>query len=145
MTEYSFELFADYFQFYLQDEQAEGDLSEIWTTHAVNNLLALVPGTIGVGTVRNMTVPVTVEVVETAPTDNLEDWDQVNECSIHVPTGRIVVFGCTDDFPDAARIVVVPGSYRARIYYGNLDTLREGGLEGDDNYKIIRNYLGTIY
>ena len=28
---YHFDLFADYHQFYLQDEAAEGDLSDSWT------------------------------------------------------------------------------------------------------------------
>jgi hypothetical protein len=54
---FEFKLFADYFQFYLQDERAGGDLSESWTQEAVDRLLATAPGTIGVGTVRNMDVP----------------------------------------------------------------------------------------
>jgi hypothetical protein len=128
-------LFADYFQFYLQDEQADGDLSEAWTEEACNAGLALAPGTIGVGTARNMTVPVTVEVWDGAPPlDNLEEWDRVNECSIEIPSSRIVIAGCTDYFPEAARIPVTAGTYRARIYYGKLDQVRD--LEGDDHYKI---------
>jgi hypothetical protein len=59
---FEFKLFADYFQFYLQDERAGGDLSESWTQEAVDRLLATAPGTIGVGTVRNMDVPVVVEI-----------------------------------------------------------------------------------
>jgi hypothetical protein len=76
MAEHHFDLFADYFQFYLQDEQADGDLSESWTKEATENLLALAPGTIGVGTVRNMTVPVMVEVRDSPPaaSDN-SAWD----------------------------------------------------------------------
>ena len=57
-----FELFADYFQFYLQDEAASGDLSDAWTPEAVEQLLAIGPGVIGVGTVRNVDVPVEIEV-----------------------------------------------------------------------------------
>lgn len=48
---FEFKLFVDYFQFYLQDERASGDLSERWTQEAVDRLLATAPGTIGVGTV----------------------------------------------------------------------------------------------
>src|SRR5271157_5437345 len=99
-----FRLFADYFQFYLQDERAKGDLSESWTEEAVAQLLALAPGTIGVGTVRNMEVPVDLELDDDLPNDDLNVWDHVNECSIEVPSGRIVVAGCTDYFPDAARV-----------------------------------------
>ena len=134
---YEFELFADYHQFYLQDEEADGKLSESWTEQAVETLLALAPGTIGVGTVRNMGVPVTIEILDTEPEEDFALWEQINECSIDVPSGKIVVAGCTDYFPDAARISVEPGTYRARVFYGDLDTLSEDGLDGDDKYKVI--------
>ena len=133
---YEFELFADYHQFYLQDEKADGDLSDSWTEQATENLLALALGTIGVGTVRDMDVPVTIEVHDSEPKEDLTLWEQINECSIDVPSGRIVVAGSTDYFPDAARISVEPGTYRARIYYSELDTLSEDGLDGDDKYKV---------
>lgn len=133
---YSYDLFADYFQFYLQDETAEGNLGDSWTDDAVKRLLALAPGTIGVGTARNMTVPVVVEVCDQEPSDDIDEWDQINECSIEITSGKIVVSGCSDYFPDAARITVPRGTYRARIYYGKLDTLRGNGLEGDDHYRV---------
>lgn len=104
----------------------------------MDRLLALTNGTIGVGTVRNMNVPVTVEIGDIAPEENdLSAWDQVNECSIDVSSGRLVVAGCTDYFPEAARIDLAGGTYRARIYYGNLDSLRNNGLDGDDHYRIV--------
>jgi hypothetical protein len=137
MAEYRYELFADYFQFYLQDEEARGDLSDSWTEEAVHNLLALAEGTIGVGTVRNMTVPVTVQVLAKSPDEDFSAWDQVNECSIEVPSGRLIIAGCTDYVPDAARITIEPGWYRARIYYGDLETLSNDGLEGEDHYKVV--------
>jgi len=130
-------LFADYFQFYLQDESVKGNLSESWTPEAVNRLLAVAPGTIGVGTVRNMNVPVMVEVTDGEPDANVAAWDHVNECSFEVSSGRVVIAGCTDYFADAARIDVLPGSYRARVYYGNLNSLSDDGLDGDDHYKVI--------
>ena len=136
MRRFEYELFADYFQFYLQDESAEGNLGESWTEEAIARLLALAPGTIGVGTVRNMNVAVTVEVLDAEPASDLDSWDHVTECSLEVPTGRIVIAGCTDYFPDAARIEVEPGNYRARISYGSLETLSEDGLEGDDRYRV---------
>jgi hypothetical protein len=132
-----FDLFADYHQFYLQDEPAEGNLGNSWTPEATDRLLALAERTIGVGTVRNMTVPVDIEVRSTEPQESFEDWDQVNDCSIEVKSGRIVVAGCTDYFPSAARIEVTPGVYRARVYYGKLDTLSEDGLDGEDHYRVV--------
>jgi hypothetical protein len=137
MTTHAFTLFADYFQFYLQDEKAHGDLSEAWTPQAVERLLALAPGVIGVGTARNMDVPVEVDILETEPRDDRGGWDRVNDCTIDVPSGRLVVAGCTDYFPDAARIEIAPGSYNARIYYGGLSTVSADALEGDDRYRIV--------
>ena len=137
MQQYKFELFADYFQFYLQDEKAKGDLSESWTEEATQRLLAIAPETIGVGTVRNMNVPVAVEIHETEPTEDFDNWDHVVECGLNIPTGNIVIAGCTDCFPDAPRIKVKAGCYGARIFYGELDTLSEDGLEGGDHYKIV--------
>jgi hypothetical protein len=132
-----FDLFADYHQFYLQDEAVDGNLGDSWTPEATDRLLAISDGTIGVGTVRDMTVSVEIEVLDAEPQDSFDDWDQVNECSIDVKSGRIVVAGCTDYFPDAARVQVAPGTYRARIYYGKLDSLSEDGLEGEDHYRVV--------
>ena len=136
MRRFEYELFADYFQFYLQDESAEGNLGDSWTDEAVTRLLALAPGTVGVGTVRNMNVPVTVEVLDAEPDSDLDSWDHVTECSLEVATGRIVIAGCTDYFPDAARIEAKPGTYRVRVSYGSLDTLSEDGLDGNDRYRV---------
>ena len=130
-----FELFADYFQFYLQDESANGNL-ESWSEEAVARFLAIPPGSIGVGTVRNMNVPVSVEVLDVEPEPDFTSWYHVTECSLDVPTGRIVLAGCTDYFPDAARIEVPPAVYRARIPYGALDTVSANGLDGDDRYRV---------
>jgi hypothetical protein len=134
---FEYKLFADYYQFYLQDHNAVRDLSESWSQEAVDSLLAVAPGTIGIGTVRNSMVYVVIELVDNEPADGLSGWDQVNECSIDVPSGRLVVAGCTDYFPDAARIELPPGPYRARVYYGNLSSLSKNGLNGDDHYRVI--------
>ena len=130
------ELFADYFQFYLQDEAADGNLGDSWTEEAVERLLAIAPGVVGVGAVRNMDVPVVLEVLAEEPTPDVESWDHVTECSLEVSTGRIVIAGCTDHFPDAARVEVPPGTYLVRVSYGSLDTLSEDGLDGDDHYRV---------
>jgi hypothetical protein len=134
----SFELliFADYFQFYVQDEVATGDLSRRWDEAATARMLAIAPGKVGIGTVRNMDVPVTVEVREQEPQEDVRDWDYVVEATLDVASGRIAVAGCSDYFPDAKRIAVSPGSYRVRVSYGALDTLTQDGLNGDDHYRV---------
>jgi hypothetical protein len=32
---------------------------------------------------------------------------------------------------------MLPGVYRARVFYGKLASLSDDGLEGDDHYRII--------
>jgi hypothetical protein len=77
------------------------------------------------------------KIVDDNPDDDINSWDQATECSIEVTSGRLVVAGCTDYFPDAARIDISSGSYRARIYSGNLDSLSADGLNGDDYYRVV--------
>ena len=129
-------LFADYFQFYLQDESADGNLSNSWTEEATARLLAVAPGVIGVGTVRNMDVPVAIEVLGKEPASDEALWDHVVQCSIEVPSGKLVVAGCTDYLPEAIRIAVQPGTYVARIAYGALGSVSNNGLNGDDRYRV---------
>ncbi|QOZ34784.1 hypothetical protein [Bradyrhizobium sp. CCBAU 53421] len=136
MQSFKLSLFADYFQFYIQDEPADGNLSEAWTPETTDRLLATAPGTVGIGTVRNMDVPVGVEILDAEPDADFTKWDHVVEASLDVASGRIVIAGCTDYFPDAQRIEVAPGSYRVRVSYGALDTSSANGLERDDHYRL---------
>lgn len=137
MTRHEFSLFADYFQFYVQDDyEGIGDLSEAWTPEAVDRPLAVAPGTVGVGTARNMTVPVAIEIHSSEPVEELQSWDHVTECDLQVKSGRIVVGGCTDYLPEAARVPLPPDLYRVRISYGDLDSLSDDGLEGSDHYLL---------
>jgi len=137
MRTFRYDIFADYHQFYLQDDDmSHGDLSEAWTEDATDRLLAVAPHVIGIGTVRNMTVPVSVAVHESRPTIKEDEWDHVTTASLRIDTGRIVVAGCTDYFPDAARIEVAPGMYEAIVCYAKLDALSADGLEGEDSYHV---------
>jgi hypothetical protein len=131
-------LFADYFQFYVQDDdEAYGDLSNAWSQEAVDDLLAVSDHVIGVGTVRNMDVPVFVEILDTLPILQSNDWDRINYSSITCDTGRLVIAGCTDYFPDAKRIEVKPGHYKVAIGYKNLEKISEDGLDGEDSYHLF--------
>jgi hypothetical protein len=134
---FQYEIFADYHQFYLQDDdQSFGDLSEAWTEEATERLLAVAPHVIGVGTVRNMSVPVSVAIHESQPKIDPEEWDHITTASLQIDTGRIVVAGCTDHFPDAARIPVEAGNYEAIICYSKLAPLSPDGLKGEDSYHV---------
>jgi hypothetical protein len=134
-------LFADYFQFSIEDENAEdSDFGDKWTISAIESLLAIGDKgkSIGIGTVRNMTVPIALKVFSSEPPvqiDKLENVGQINECDLEITSGKVVVIGI-DYYPDAKRIELENGIYRLRIYYGNLNTLSEDGLDGDDFYEI---------
>ena len=138
MQQYKFDLCAEYHQFHLQDEQADADVAlESYSDEAFSNGAALMPGKIFVLTASDMYVPVVIEVQDSTPDESFDEWDKVFECSVDVPSGKIVVAGgCTDEWDEAERIEVAPGTYRARIYYGDLDKLSEDELEGDDHYKV---------
>ncbi len=136
LHQYDLELFADYYQFYLQDEGADSDLSDAWSDEATDRLLAVAPGMIGVGTARNMHVPVRIQILEYEPPTDFAEFDQVIECSLEVPSGRIVAAGCTDYFPEARRIEVPVGLYRVRVGFSNLKSLSADGLDGNDSYYL---------
>jgi hypothetical protein len=136
MRRYELTLFADYRQFYIQDEKADGDLSDAWNDAAVERLLAVAPGTVGIGTVRNVDVPVTISVLEREPALDADKFDHIVECSIAVETGTIVAAGCTDYFPDAVRIKLPAVSYRVRASFEGLDSVSADGLEGSDHYHL---------
>lgn len=136
MRSLKFELFADYFKFYLQDEAANGDLSDSWSDEAVARLLVVAPGIVGIGTVRNMIVPVLLEIHDQEPALDLSDWDQVVECGLEAGSGRIIVAGSMDYLPDAARVELAAGAYRVRASYGALDSLSADGLDGADHYRV---------
>ena len=90
-------IFADYHQFYLQDDDERfGNLSDAWTPEATERLIAVAEHVVGIGTVRNTNVPVRIEVGPQLPTLDRSQWDKVNRASLVCDTGRIVVAGCTD-------------------------------------------------
>lgn len=134
---YTLDLFADYHQVYLQDEQAEANTPDDWGNQLTTQMIAIAPRIVGIGTARNMTIPIRVDLLDTRPDDAFVSWDHVAEASLEAPSGRIVIAGCTDYFPEAKRLPVSPGCYRVRVYYGGLDTLSEDGLGGEDHYHVI--------
>jgi len=132
------ELFANYFQFYIQDEMVSGDLSGSWNDEAVDRLLALGNGTIGIGTARNMDASVIIKIYEAEPQlqDNDNSIHMINECDLEMNSDRMVIAGCTDYFPEAMRVGIGKGLFRVRIYYKDLDKISDDGLDGEDSYEI---------
>ena len=128
-------LFADYFQLHVWDDGREVDLGAAWTEEAVSRGLAVDDGIVGIGTARNLEVPVTV-TISAEPPEMHGDAESIVEADLECRSGRVVVMGCTDYGPDALRIHVPPSWYRVRASARGLRTVRDNGLEGDDEYRI---------
>lgn len=128
-------LFADYHQFYLTDAETETDYSGGATDEAMAEHVVWKDDVLAIFTVRNMEVPVTVELHEAEPVIDLADADHVVEAGLH-SSGTLVIAGCTDYRPGAARISVPSGDLMARIVFTGLGTLTEDGLDGQDRYAV---------
>ena len=130
------EIFADYRQFYLIDEEANFPTANIWDEQSVLDMIDVGPGGIAVGTARNFTVPVTIRILESELEDDEDRWDHITEASLETTSGRLVIMGCTDHLPDARRMAVEPGFYRVRVNYADLDSVAANGIDGDDYYEV---------
>ncbi len=137
MKYFQLKLFADYFQFYIQDDDQDvGDLSEVWTDDALSEMLAVTDSAIGVATVRDMDVDVHIRQLDVSPEIDESEFDRVNRTKLLCNTGRLVVAGSSDYFPDATRLEVSKGVYNLVIGYKNLHSVSSDGLEGNDSYHI---------
>ncbi|MGH8918619.1 MAG: hypothetical protein ACRD0H_09815 [Actinomycetes bacterium] len=157
-TTVELQVFADYHQFTLEDEQTGGgEPPDDWGVGiSPLRLLAAAPGMVGIGTLRNVTVPVTIEVRDDEPADGRHEADHITEASLDVPSGTVVVLGGTDYRPDAPRVTVVPRTYHVRVYYDGFDTISTDGLDGEDHYlvvlwpgepqppRVLKQYQGTF-
>jgi hypothetical protein len=137
MKNYKFELFADYFQLYLMDAEADVDTSDVWTEDALAIKLGILPSTLAIGTFRNVDVPLEIEVHESEPKINLEEWDHASIGHLTVKSGKCAVFGCTDYLPDATKIEIIPGMYSVYSLAKGLDSITEEWEDADDFYKIV--------
>ena len=134
---YKLQVFADYHQFYLLDEQTNFVPPDDWEEQLVTRLLAVAPGIIGVGTVRNMSVPISIVVVEKRPENDGSAWNHIVEASLEVGSGEIVIMGSSDTQEEARHLQLDAGAYRVRVHYRGLASVSESGLVGDDYYHIL--------
>jgi hypothetical protein len=138
MKRYYFNIFADYFQFDLVDEDSESPVP-VWTEKVLADRVAVFERAITVETARNMPVPVVIELHEepcSADSETFDTWDHVTECGIKIPSGKLVIIG-NEYRPEAPRIEVSPGNYQVRIYHGGIESLRENDLAGNDVYLVV--------
>lgn len=135
---YEFTLFAELHQFYIQDADVEEDIPAYWDANSRDALLMVGDRIIGVGTARELDVPVTVSIIAKEPEDeDLSQWDHVTECSLNLPSGKLVVTSPTETIYEANKIDVTPGNYAVRVYHADLDDVDHEGFEGGDFYRVV--------
>ncbi|MFC8124852.1 hypothetical protein [Streptomyces sp. NPDC057302] len=123
------ELLADYHQIHVMDEQSEGDPGGVWTEQTLLDGLGVTDGALAIRTAVNVTVAVSVHVLPQQPDDEGKDFDHVVEASLHLASGRLVVMGCTDYFPDAARFDMPADWIRVRASRRNLAAAVEADID----------------
>ncbi|MFK0017644.1 hypothetical protein [Streptomyces sp. NPDC091027] len=117
------ELFADYFQIHLMDDDSEATetgIGDVWTEQAVLDGLGVGEHALAIGTAVNVFVEVAIDLLSGRPDDDSGDFDHVVEASLNLASGRLVVAGCTEHLPDAARFDMPAGWTRVRTSRRNL-------------------------
>src|SRR5690242_11634616 len=117
----SFNVDAQFYQFYLMDEVAEPFIPESVTDSDQEARVRVAPNIAVLQTAVDAVIPLKVEVTESAPPDDSRNWDHVVEFSVVVPSGKLVVAGIADHPPQCPRVAVQPGASRARASFRAVD------------------------
>jgi hypothetical protein len=136
----TFRLNTDHFQFYLEDRAIAHDASLLWTSPIVDGRLDVLDGFIAIGTARwGRDTAVTIERQEQPPpADDVDSWDVVAEASIRTISGKVHLTTPEGDDAQAPAIPLPSGSYRVRVYYGQLQSVAdELAPHGADTYRLL--------
>jgi hypothetical protein len=129
------EIFADYHQFYVQDGGVEPDAPTDWTDTDIGHRVKVEENVVVVCPLRNMSVPVVVEVTDSEPPFTFEGLDHIVSCSLRLPTGCLQVHECTGG--ERLRLSIAAGTYRMLIFFSGLNSISASGLEGNDQYRVV--------
>ncbi len=131
------QIFADYYQVYLADPLVDGDWSEAWTApEALVDRFVTCERILGFVTERNTTVPLRVVSHDAVPdlTDKVLRADHAVKAGLFTSDRRLIIAGCSDYWPEAYSIAVLPGHYGAAFLSFGLATV--DGLVGKDRYEL---------
>jgi hypothetical protein len=128
-------VYADYYQFYVQDAASTCDTSVIWDQPGSTEQGTVVGnGLIGVATKRYETVPVRIEMHRRDPGFSWAGVDRVSECGIVITTTLGV--GMPISLKPLHRVdFVTPGTYHVRTLATGFDTV-VSDWEGADRYIV---------
>lgn len=131
--------------FQLRDVTAEW--TGEWTNSAsfVDDAVGVARGVVGPTDLSRAAgqIPVIVELLERAPTDDdLDDYDGVIDAPLELSSGVLRLEGDIEIFEHGLRttpvlrLSVAPGNYRVRIAYANNDTSRYDYADGADHVRL---------
>jgi hypothetical protein len=140
---HQFTVFADYFQFIIQDEASQDDFGAIWTPAALAMGTAFGASAVCPGTLRNVDVKVEISIYEMEPLVDLSVFDHAVEGSIEVTTGVLAVLACTGYLPDAPRLKLPQGHYRVLAMMQGVETIKNEWEAADDLYSVYM-WSGTV-
>lgn len=135
MKRHEVKVAVDYHQFYVWDAGVEPQAPEEYTDEDVRRLVKVSPHVVVVQPVRDGSVPVQLEIHESDPSVESDDWQHIVECTLDLPTGKLQVHECTGG--PVLDVEVQPGVYNVRVLITGLDSLSEDGFDGDDVYRVI--------
>ena len=138
----TFDIFADYFQFVLMDANCKDDFGAVWTEQTLERMLAVGGTSACPGTLRNVNVPVEVNVHASEPFVDLAGYDHAVSASLQLPSGQLVVMGCTDYLPEASRVELLPGSYQLLYLAAGVESITYESDPADDRY-IVHLWPGS--
>ncbi len=123
---------ADYHQFHLQDSgAAKGSLGDAWIPEAQARDVAVAPLIVGIGTRRNTSVWLDLEVHDVKPKlEQSKTWTRIVECSLELPSGHLVVTSPTLSLSDSNHVFLPAACYRLRVRFGKLNE------RGTHRYKV---------
>ncbi len=130
----SIPVFADYHQFYVQDGGVNPPAPEDWTDDDVATRAKVARNVVVVCPIRDMEVPVELELHDSQPSEPTPYWDHVVHCSLSLPTGHLQVHECTGG--PVLDWHVEPGEYEVLALFDGLASVSDDGLSGQDHYKV---------
>ncbi len=138
---YELEILVDHNQFFVEDcerEWGDDDLNLLYNDDALASHLGVATGVVSVFTAKWYGI-VRLEILlrSDQPEDDFTGWDNAAEASLDLPSGCLVVSGPESFPPSTPRISIPPGTYRARVYSGGVDTVDKYMQKGEDHYRVV--------
>lgn len=127
----NFNIFADYSQFYLLDGELQPPYPEDVTDQDLEQRFKVIPNLVAFYTVNPVHVMLSLELMPSEPIQNLETWEHVVEVPLDLPSGRLIIAGCTDYLPECPVVELAPGTYTVRTH------ARRGSDESHEEYLAL--------